>query len=180
MDRNITNSPFRYWVTEVREKDPENGSVLMFGTPFGDDLEYVEWDAPAGNLLAISDVNRVVLPLHLSPAHVPGRGSVVGVEGWNEAIQPPFLLTDLEDVRVIANQEVKLSMSERAVKAFDREYLPFAFPVQTKEWFGLLIPQEDGGIHLVAFSALPNVKVKNGDAPEFSEWEKPCGVLSIR
>lgn len=181
MEQNITKKPFLYWVREIDRESPDDanavGGVLMFGRSFSDDTDYIEWEAPAAPLLAIRAEMRIVQTLHLSPAHVAGRGEVVLAAGWANRIEPPFLLTNDLDLEVMANGVVHLVLTDDAQTIFDRDARGGEYPVESEHWVGLLTRELDGAMRLLAFSPRRGTSVSQGDRIKFTEWDFECGTI---
>ena len=180
MEPTGTKIPFRVWVREILDLDIQPPGMLVTSQDFTDDVDGMSAENPSRTFAVISPSSRSRLPLQLTKAHVPSRGSVLGIRGLPRAVEPPFLVTDLLNARLIFNDEANIELTVRAKELFAKDWHTRVYPVESNQWFGILTRRREDRVHLLAFSDRVAGAVMPGQTLHFTEWSPDDPVGSIR
>lgn len=156
MDTNDTGIKLKgvaIWVKEGEPYPQFPSNSIVFGTPFdgawgfGDDNieEYF------GLVAFISLESKRIQSAKMSLIHrfSKGYGWVVKTETIPE---PPFLITDKLDARIIYNGLIGIEPTPGTMEELEESEGFVSYPVASQDWFGILTYEGTNRIHLLAFS----------------------------
>ena len=85
--------------------------------------------------------------------------------------EPPFLITDKLDARIIYNGLIRIEPTPGTMEELEESEGFISYPVASQDWFGILTYEGTNRIHLLAFSDKESEKLSDSDVfSTENEW----------